>query len=94
MEPAAARPIGALSASTNLAFDQATLTAPADQPLTIEFANTDPANPHNVSIKARQPDGKDWIGLPITKFGPDAVYQAPALKAGDVHLSTAACTRT
>ena len=72
-----------LSASNNLAFDQSTLTAPADQPLTIKFANTDPANPHNVAIKAAQPDGKDWIGLPIAKPGQDAVYQAPPLKAGD-----------
>jgi cytochrome c oxidase subunit II len=71
-----------LSASTNLAFDQATLTAPADQPLTIHFANMDPTNPHNVSIKGGQADGKDWIGLPIAKAGQDAVYQAPPLKAG------------
>jgi len=71
-----------LSASNNLAFDQATLTAPADQPLTIKFANMDPANPHNVSIKGALADGKDWIGLPITKPGQDAVYEAPALKAG------------
>ncbi len=85
-EPAASGgPAGAvveLSASTNLAFDQQTLSAPADQPLTIKFANHDPSNPHNVSIKAAKADGKDWIGLPIAKAGQDAVYQAPALKAG------------
>ena len=72
-----------VSASHNLAFDQSTLTAPADQPLTIEFANLDPVNPHNVAIKGANPDGTDWIGLPIAKAGQNAVYKAPALKAGD-----------
>ncbi len=71
-----------LSASNNLAFDQSTLSAPADQPLTIDFANMDPANPHNVAIKAALPDGKDWVGLPITTAGQHAVYQTPPLKAG------------
>jgi len=83
--PASGGPTAAtlsLSASTNLAFDQTTLTAPADQPLTIQFANQDPANPHNVSIKGAKPDGSDWIGLPIAKPGQNATYQAPALKAG------------
>ncbi len=72
-----------LSASDNLAFDQSTLTAPADQPLTIQFQNLDPVNPHNVSIKGAGPDGKDWVGLPIAKAGQTATYQAPALKAGE-----------
>ncbi len=72
-----------VSAVNKLAFEQATLRAPADVPLTIEFQNLDPVNPHNVSIKAGQPDGKDWIGLPIAKAGQVAVYQAPALPAGE-----------
>jgi cytochrome c oxidase subunit 2 len=72
-----------VSAVDNLAFEQATLTAPADQPLTIEFQNLDTKNPHNVAIKGGQPDGKDWIGLPIAKAGQTATYQAPALPAGE-----------
>ena len=48
-----------------------TLTAPADAPLTIEFANDDPSVPHNVSIKGAKPDGKDWIGLPLASAGHD-----------------------
>jgi cytochrome c oxidase subunit 2 len=72
-----------VSATNNLAFDQATLTAPAGQPLTIQFQNLDPVNPHNVAIKGAQPDGKDWIGLPIAKAGQTATYQAPALDAGE-----------
>lgn len=62
-------------------FDPSTLTAPAGQPLTIEFDNPDVA-PHNIAIKAANPDGSDWIGLPIAQAGQTATYQAPALKAG------------
>ncbi len=71
-----------VSASNNLHFDQSALSAPADQPLTIDFANDDPVNPHNVSIKGANPDGTDWIGLPIAQAGQKAVYKAPPLKAG------------
>ncbi|MCY7419902.1 MAG: cytochrome c oxidase subunit II [Chloroflexi bacterium] len=72
-----------VSAVNNLSFEQATLSAPADQPLTIDFANMDPVDPHNVSITAALPDGKDWIGLPIAQAGQNATYQVPALAAGE-----------
>ena len=71
-----------VSASNATAFDQTTLTAPAGQALTIQFDNKDPNAPHNVSIKAANPDGGDWIGLPLAQPSTKETYQAPALVAG------------
>jgi cytochrome c oxidase subunit 2 len=71
-----------VSASNATAFDQATLTAPAGTPLTIHFANKDPNVAHNFSIKGANPDGSDFIGLPLAQPGETLDYAAPALKAG------------
>ena len=71
-----------VSASNATAFDQTTLTAPAGTPLTIHFANKDPNVAHNFSIKGANPDGSDFIGLPLAQPGETVDYAAPALKAG------------
>lgn len=67
-------------AALNIAFDQATLSAPADQPFQIEFANNDAGVPHNVGIN-------DAAGAEVFKgdiFNGVAAktYDVPALKAG------------
>jgi plastocyanin len=64
----------------NIAYDQSTLTAPADAPFTIHFTNNDAGVPHNVAIK-------DQMGMDVFKGeifnGVDSkLYQVPALKAG------------
>ena len=70
-----------LSASNASAFDQTTLTAPSG-PLTIHFANKDPSVAHNVAIKGANPDGSDFIGLPLAQAGQTLDYVTPPLAAG------------
>jgi cytochrome c oxidase subunit 2 len=69
------------SVSITEGFRPKELTAPADTPLTIQLDNPDVTAPHNVSIRAALPDGKDWIGLPIANPGQKATYNVPALAA-------------
>ena len=64
----------------NIAFDTATLEAPADTPFQIRFANNDAGIPHNVEIK----DGMTmsvWKGE-IFNGVETRVYDVPALPAG------------
>ena len=63
-------------------FDPAGLDVPADTPIVFGFHNLDLAAPHNVAIEGANPDGSDWIGLPITPAGQSGSYTAPALPAG------------
>jgi cytochrome c oxidase subunit 2 len=63
-------------------FDPSALSVPADTPIVFGFHNLDPAAPHNVAIVGGQPDGSDWIGLPIIPAGQSGSYTAPALAAG------------
>jgi cytochrome c oxidase subunit 2 len=70
-----------VSASNAARFDQQTLEAPANSPLTIQFQNKDPSAPHNVAIRAATPQG-DFIP-PIAQAGQSATYTAPALPAGE-----------
>jgi cytochrome c oxidase subunit II len=63
-------------------FDPPNLTAVANVPITIDFHNTDTAQPHNIAIEHANPDGSDWAGLPIVQPGQSATFQAPALPAG------------
>lgn len=63
-------------------FDPPTLGAPAGKSMVFTFQNADQSQPHNVSIVGGQPDGKDWIGLPITQPGQIATYVAPPLRDG------------
>ena len=70
-----------LTAVSSTAFDPATLNAPADKPIVFDFRNADPAQRHNVAIQAANPDGSDWIGLPIAEAGQSATYVSPPLPA-------------
>ena len=72
----------ALTAVSLTAFDPATLSTPANQPIVFNFVNADPGGqPHNVAIKGANPDGTDWIGLPIANAGQSAQYVSPPLPA-------------
>lgn len=67
--------------AANIAYDKATLEAPADTPFTIAFQNNDASVPHNVEIK-------DASGASVFKGeifnGVDSrLYAIPALAAGD-----------
>ncbi len=84
---AAPAPSGAASltikaVSVTAAFDQKTLSAPANTPLTVNFTNSDTTVQHNFAIKGANPDGSDWYGMPFAPPGASETYQAPALKAG------------
>lgn len=63
-------------------FDPPALTAKAGQPIVFDFKNADATQPHNVSIEKATPDGKDWIGQPITQASQTSTYTAPPLPAG------------
>ena len=64
----------------NIAFDKDALSAPADTPFQIVFANNDAGIPHNVEIK--QQDGTSvWVG-DIFNGVETRTYDVPALAAG------------
>ena len=64
----------------NVAFEQATLTVPADTPFQIEFANNDPGIQHNVEIK--DASGQSLFRGDIFPGVETRTYDAPALPAG------------
>jgi cytochrome c oxidase subunit 2 len=66
----------------NVAFEQTSLTAPADTPFQISFDNKDNGVPHNVAIHKDSPTGQEVFKGKIFN-GPDKqVYDVPALPAG------------
>ena len=67
-------------AAQNIAYDQSSLTAPAGQPFTIEFANQDAGVPHNVAIK--DASGMVMFRGDIFSGVDTRQYQVPALPAG------------
>ena len=72
-----------LVADSTTSFDQTTLSAPPDQPITFNFTNADPGGqPHNVAIEAANPDGTDWLGMPFANGGQSATYVSPPLPSG------------
>ena len=60
----------------NIAFEQASLTAPADVPLLIAFDNKDNGVPHNVAIHKDSPTGPEVFK--------GAIFPGPAKKTYDV----------
>ena len=68
-------------AAANIAFDTATLTAPADEPFQIRFANNDAGIPHNVEIKDAS-GGVHFMG-DVFNGVETRTYDVPALAAGD-----------
>jgi cytochrome c oxidase subunit 2 len=66
----------------NIAYEQASLEAPAGTPFSIEFDNKDAGVPHNVSIHKDSASGQEVFKGDIFN-GPDRrTYNVPALDAG------------
>jgi plastocyanin len=70
--------------AANIAFQQTDVTVPAGEPFRIRFRNQDAGVQHDVQIF----DNPDYAGTPLFKgeiiTGPaEAVYEVPALAAGD-----------
>ena len=84
----------------NLAFEQATLTAPADTPFQIAFDNKDTSVPHNVAIHRDSPTGEKVFEGDIFPGPATRIYDVPALEAGtyaficSVHPTTMTGTLT
>jgi cytochrome c oxidase subunit II len=66
----------------NLAFEQTSLTAPADQPFTIDFDNKDAGIPHNVAIHRDSPTGEEVFQGEIFNGPERRPYPVPPLQAG------------
>jgi cytochrome c oxidase subunit 2 len=83
--PSAAPPTAVSVTSVGIAqgFSPRDLTIPADAPWSVTLTNSDTEVPHNVSIRAANPDGSDWEAPVNADAGGSAVYQPPALAAGD-----------
>lgn len=67
-------------AALNIAFDKAELSAPADEPFQIVFANNDAGVPHNVEIK--DVAGTSLFKGEIFSGVETRTYDVPALAAG------------
>jgi cytochrome c oxidase subunit II len=79
-----AAPAGAVLeiSAQGIEFDTATLSAPADTPFQIVFANNDAGIPHNVAIHEGSPTGPEvWVGE-IFNGVETRTYDVPALPAG------------
>ena len=66
----------------NIAYEQATLTAPAGAPFQIAFDNKDGGVPHNVSIHKDSPTGAEVFKGEIFNGPNKRTYDVPALEAG------------
>ena len=77
----AAGPVLQVSA-LNIAFEQTSLTAPADQPFQIEFDNKDSGVPHNVAIHRDTASGEEVFKGDIFNGPEKRIYDVPPLPAG------------
>ena len=66
----------------NIAYEQASLTAPADAPFQIEFDNKDSGVPHNVAIHKDSPTGEEVFKGDIFTGPGKHTYNVPPLPAG------------
>lgn len=64
----------------NVAFDQASITAPAGKPFTIAFVNQDQGTPHNVEFKDAA-GTEVWKGAIFPGVATE-IYHVPSLAAG------------
>jgi len=74
-------PVVEISTSSSSAFDQSTVTAPADQTFVIHFANNENGVLHNVEVK--DASGASIVRGDIITGVAEADYSVPALAAGD-----------
>ena len=81
--PPGAATIQVTAISATAGFNPSTLTAPANQPFTVQFTNSDPSVPHNFSIHKANPDGSDWLAPVNADGGQSASYNPPPLAPGD-----------
>ena len=66
----------------NVAFDQTTLSVPANAPFKIDFDNQDASVPHNVAIHEGSPTGAEVFKGAIFPGVAKQTYDVPALAAG------------
>jgi plastocyanin len=66
----------------NIAYEQTSLTAPADAPFQIEFDNKDSGVPHNVAIHKDSPAGEEVFKGDIFSGPGKRTYRVPPLPAG------------
>ena len=69
-------------AAQNIAFDTATLSAPANQAFQIHFTNKDQGTPHNVAIHQGSPTGQEVFKGEIFPGPGERTYNVPALAPG------------
>ena len=69
-------------AAQNIAFDTATLSAPAHQAFQIHFTNKDQGTPHNVAIHQGSPTGQEVFKGEIFPGPGERTYNVPALAPG------------
>ena len=77
-----AQPVALQISAQNIAFDQAALSAPADTPIKLTFANNDNGIPHDVAIHKGSPTGETVFSGEIITGVATTVYDIPALAAG------------
>ncbi|MGP1674137.1 MAG: aa3-type cytochrome oxidase subunit IV [Candidatus Limnocylindrales bacterium] len=66
----------------NVAFLEASITAPADKPFTLAFVNDDPSIQHNVAIHEGSATGAEVFKGEIFPGVATKVYDVPAIPAG------------
>jgi plastocyanin len=82
-EPSASPASDAIVISAvGLAFEQAEVDVPADEPFQIEFANNDSGTPHNVAIHRDSATGEEVFRGDIFNGVATMTYDVPALEAG------------
>jgi cytochrome c oxidase subunit 2 len=66
----------------NIKFEQTEVSAKADAPFQIAFANNDPGTPHNVAIHRDSPTGEEIFQGELFNGVAEKTYDVPALPAG------------
>jgi len=81
--PGASEAAGGVSISAvNIAFEQASVTAPAGKAFQISFDNKDAGTPHNVAIHKDNASGAEVFKGEIITGPATTTYDVPALDAG------------
>jgi plastocyanin len=68
--------------ATGIAFEEASVTAPAGAPFQIQFTNNDAGTPHNVSIHKENAGGAEVFKGEIFNGVATKTYDVPALDPG------------